>query len=53
MMNLLADPKILSQPEISSEIMKTWETRDQRALDPPLGPSREEMLEILQLSENA
>ena len=53
MMNLLTDPKILSQPEISSEIMKTWETRDQRAPDPPLGPSREEMLEILQLSENA
>lgn len=52
MMNLLADPKVLSEPEVFSEVMKTWETRDQRVPDPPLGPSREEMVEVLQLSEN-
>jgi flavin-dependent dehydrogenase len=50
MMNLLADPSILSEPEISAEIMKVWADRDQRNQEAPLGPSREEMIGHLKLT---
>ena len=52
MMNLLAEPKILSEPDVSLEIMRVWEQRGFRKPDPPLGPSRQEMIEHLQLAEN-
>ena len=52
MMNLLAEPKILSEPDVSLEIMRVWEQRESRKPDPPLGPSRQEMIEHLQLAEN-
>ena len=50
MMNLLADPSILTEPEISAEIMKVWAERDQRDPEPALGPSREEMMDRLKLT---
>ena len=50
MMNLLADPSILTEPEISAEIMKVWAERDQRDPEPALGPSREEMMDRLNLT---
>ena len=52
MMNLLADPSILSEPEISAEIMRVWAERDQRKPEPSLGPSREEMIGLLGLVPN-
>ena len=52
MMNLLADPSILSEPEISAEIMRVWAERDQRKPEPSLGPSREEMIGLLGLVSN-
>ena len=50
MMNLLADPSILTEPEISSEIMSVWTDRDQRGPEPSLGPTREEMMDHLKLT---
>ena len=50
MMNLLADPSILSEPEISAEIMKVWADRDQRNQEAPIGPSREGMIDHLKLT---
>ena len=50
MMNLLADPSILTEPEISAEIMKVWTDRDQRGPEPSLGPTREEMMDHLKLT---
>ena len=41
MMNLLADPSILTEPEISAEIMKVWADRS-RVPEPSLGPTRED-----------
>ena len=53
MMNLLADPSILTEPEISAEIMKVWADRDQRVPEPSLGPTREEMMDHLKLNHVA
>ena len=53
MMNLLADPSILTEPEISAEIMKVWADRGQRVPEPSLGPTREEMMDHLKLNHVA
>ena len=49
-MKLLSVPSNLTVPVISAEIMKVWAERDQRDPEPALGPSREEMMDRLKLT---
>ena len=53
MMNLLAPPKVLAEPEIMAEVMATWDKRAERPAPPSLGPERDEMVELLGLEKTA
>ena len=53
MMNLLAPPKSLNEPEIMADVLEMWEKRDERPIPPPLGPGRDEMIDLLGLKETA
>ena len=43
-MNLLAPPSHLLDPDVGARVMKVWQDRANRPPEPPLGPEREEML---------
>ena len=53
MMNLLAPPKSLNEPEIMADVLEMWEKRHERPVPPPLGPERDEMIDLLGLKETA
>ncbi|MEC8974279.1 MAG: FAD-dependent oxidoreductase [Actinomycetota bacterium] len=53
MVNLLAPPKILNEPEIMADVLEMWENRNERPIPPPLGPQRSEMMDLLGLKETA
>ena len=53
MMNLLAPPKSLNEPEIMADVLEMWEKRGERPVPPPLGPERDEMIDLLGLKETA
>jgi len=53
MINLLAPPKSLNDPEIMADVLEMWEKRDERPAPPPLGPERSEMMDVLGLQEIA
>ncbi len=52
-MNLLALPSSMAEPEVSSAIIAAWEQRHTRTPEPPSGPTREEMLDLLGLTDPA
>ena len=44
-LNLLTPPDaVISDPDVVGRVMAVWERRDEREEEPPLGPSREEMV---------
>tara|TARA_B100000953_G_scaffold166705_1_gene137424 strand:- start:7132 stop:8547 length:1416 start_codon:yes stop_codon:yes gene_type:complete len=53
MVNLLAPPKSLNEPEIMADVLEMWENRNERPIPPPLGPRRSEMMDLLGLKETA
>lgn len=52
-MNLLDPPEALMAPDVATRVMKVWQDREARPPEPPLGPSREAMLETLGIGEAA
>ena len=52
-MNLLEPPEALMAPDVAARVMKVWQDRENRPPEPPLGPSREAMLDTLGIVEAA
>ena len=52
--NLLSSPDALMQDtEVMAKVLEAYQSRDEREPDPPLGPERTEMLQILGVEEAA
>jgi len=48
-LNLLASPEALLQDaEVMASVLQAWQTREEREPDPPLGPTRDELLVLLE-----
>ena len=46
--NLLTSPEALMQDtEVMAKVLEAYQSRDEREPDPPLGPDRAELLELL------
>ena len=52
MMNLLATPRSLMEPEIANRVFAVWQDHGNRPKPAPLGPPRAELLAELSLSDD-
>ncbi|MEM7288613.1 MAG: FAD-dependent oxidoreductase [Actinomycetota bacterium] len=52
-MNLLESPEALMAPDVAARVMRVWQDRENRPPEPPLGPTRQAMLETLGVAEAA